>query len=192
MLDNTPNQSTTFRRKNMVEINEESRGTYIANCKINFKTSMSRSSLCDYSDPWIYICRWNYNSHIALTAGREKNIIQVAFKNCVPFTNCINEINNTQIDNAKDINVVILMHNLIECSDNYSKKSGSLRQYYRDEIALNKAGALANPLGNSASFKCKKKKTKKKNNNRLNKRRCYKIYWNNGFIEIFKYFFENS
>ena len=26
-----------------------------------------------------------------------------AFKNCAPFTNCITEINNTQIDNTKDI-----------------------------------------------------------------------------------------
>ena len=49
----------------------------------------------------------------------------VVFKNCAPFTDCISEINNTQIDNAKGINVVMLMYNLIECSDNYSKKSGS-------------------------------------------------------------------
>ena len=36
------------------------------------------------------------------------------FKNCVPFTDCISEISNTQVDNAKDIDVVIPVHNLIE------------------------------------------------------------------------------
>ena len=38
----------------------------------------------------------------------------VAFKNCAPFTNCISEINNRQIDNAKDIDIVIPMYYLIE------------------------------------------------------------------------------
>ena len=55
----------------------------------------------------------------------------VAFKNCAPFTNCISEINNTQIDNAKDIDIVMPMYNLIEFSDNYSKTSQSLWQYNR-------------------------------------------------------------
>ena len=48
------------------------------------------------------------------------------FKNCAPFTDCISEINNTQIDNAKDIDLVMPMYNLIEYSDNYSKTSESL------------------------------------------------------------------
>ena len=58
-------------------------------------------------------------------ANPNNNDNDVVFKNCAPFTDCISEINNTQIDNAKGINVVMLMYNLIECSDNYSKKSGS-------------------------------------------------------------------
>ena len=60
---------------------------------------------------------------VATAANNGKNII---IKNCAPFANCMNEINNTQIDNAKDIDIVIPMHNLIEYSDNYSKKSGRL------------------------------------------------------------------
>ena len=48
------------------------------------------------------------------------------FKNRAPFADCISEINNTQIDNAKDIDVVIPMYNLIEYNDNYSKTSESL------------------------------------------------------------------
>ena len=62
----------------------------------------------------------------ALAEGRGNNDIQVVFKNCAPFTNCISEMNNTQIDNAKDIDVVMLMHNLIEYGNNCSKASGSL------------------------------------------------------------------
>ena len=56
-----------------------------------------------------------------------------AFKNCAAFTNCISEINNRQINNGKDIDIVMPMYDLIEYSDNYSKTSESLRQYYRDE-----------------------------------------------------------
>ena len=55
------------------------------------------------------------------------------FKNCAPFTDCISEINNTQIDNAKYTGVLMPMYNLIEYSDNYLKTSGSLWQYYRDD-----------------------------------------------------------
>ena len=46
-------------------------------------------------------------------------IKKVIFKNCTPFTNCISEINNTLVDNAKDIDIVMPMYNLIEYSDNY-------------------------------------------------------------------------
>ena len=81
----------------------------------------------------------------------------MVFKICSPFTNCISEVNNTQIDNAKDIDVVIPMYNLIEYSNNYSKTSGSLWQYYRDETVFNNAGALADLHGNSASFTLKQK-----------------------------------
>ena len=88
----------------------------------------------------------------ALEAGGGDNNIQVVFKNCAPFTNCMSEINNTQIDNAKDIDLVMPMYNLIEYSDNYLKTSGSLWQYYRDNPNLTDAGALNDILGNSASF----------------------------------------
>ena len=52
------------------------------------------------------------------------------------------EINNAQTYNAKNIDVVMLMHNLIEYNENHLKISGSLWQYYRDEPALNANGAL--------------------------------------------------
>ena len=57
---------------------------------------------------------------------------KVIFKNCGPFANCISKINNTQIDNGKDIDIVMPMYNLIEYSNNYSKTFGSLWQYCKD------------------------------------------------------------
>ena len=47
------------------------------------------------------------------------------------------QINNTQIDNSEYIDIVMPMYNLIEYSDNYSKTSGSLWQYYKDIPVLN-------------------------------------------------------
>ena len=55
LLGNTPNQPTKFRVKNWVEINDDARGTYITNSQIKFKTSMLRSSLCDYGDVYIFV-----------------------------------------------------------------------------------------------------------------------------------------
>ena len=77
----------------------------------------------------------------------------MAFKNCAPFTNCISGISNTQVDNAKDIDIVMPMYKLIECNDNYAKTSGSLWQYYLDEPNDN--------LADSESFKSKIKVTGK-------------------------------
>ena len=88
---------------------------------------MLRSSLCDYSDAYILVRAIITVPNTAASAGaaanNRKNII---IKNCAPFTNCIIEINDTQIDNAKDIDIVMHMYNLVEYSDNYSKTSGSL------------------------------------------------------------------
>ena len=53
MLDNTPHQPTTFRTKNRLEINDESRETYNKDNQSRFKTSVFMSSLCDYSDAYI-------------------------------------------------------------------------------------------------------------------------------------------
>ena len=104
LLDNKPNQPTKFKTKNWVEIYDDARRTYNTNSQIKFKTSLLRSRLYDYSDAYI-LSTDIVNVTItvaALTAGREKINLQVVFKNWAPFANCISEINNTQIDNAKD------------------------------------------------------------------------------------------
>ena len=54
-LDNTPNQPSKFRTKSWVEINDDTRGTYNTNSQIKFKTSILKSSLCDYSDAYILV-----------------------------------------------------------------------------------------------------------------------------------------
>ena len=55
LINDTPNQSYKFKTKNWVEINDESRGTYNVNSQIKFKTTMLKSSLCDYSDAYILV-----------------------------------------------------------------------------------------------------------------------------------------
>ena len=70
-----------------------------------------------------------------LNAGRtaDRNDKQAIFKNCAPFTHCISEINNTQVDNAKDLDIVMLVYYLIEYSNNNSKDFENLYQFCRDE-----------------------------------------------------------
>ena len=156
--DNTLNPPYKFRTRNWVEINDESRGAYNVNSQIKFKTTMLKSSLCEYSDAYILV-----KGKITIAgAGADAVPRQadesdkiVIFKNCAPFTNCISEINNTQIDNAKDIDIVMPMYNLIEYSDNYVKTTGSLWQFFRDEPVPD------DDIEDSESFKFKKKDNRK-------------------------------
>ena len=167
LLDNTPNQPSKFKTKNWVEINDGSYETCSTGSQIKFKTSMIWSSLSDYSDACILdkgtITVENTAAESVDPNNKNKKVI---FKNCAPFTNCIREINNKEIDHAKDIDVVMPMHDLIEYRDNYSKTSGSLWQQYRDEPFINDNGVFIHVLGDtdSASFKYEQK------NNESNKR----------------------
>ena len=55
LFDDTSNQPSKLKTKNWVEINYESRGTHNVNSQIKFKTTMLKSSLCDYSDAYILV-----------------------------------------------------------------------------------------------------------------------------------------
>ena len=156
LLDNEgSNQPSKFRTKNQVEINEEKRGRYDGN-DIKFKTTMARSNLCGYADAYIHV-----KGTITITGEGDDDAARKAdkrdkgatFKNCTPLTKCINRINNADTDTAQDINIVMPMYNSIEYSDNYSKTSGCLWQYYKDEPNNN--------LADSESFKSKVKITGK-------------------------------
>ena len=76
----------------------------------------------------------------ALAADGGNSNKKVTFKSCALFTDSIREINNTQVGNAKVIDIIMPMYNLIEYSDNYIKNPGSLCHCYRDEPSLNNAG----------------------------------------------------
>ena len=135
LLNNKSDQPSKSRTRNWVEINDESRGTYTSN-DIKFETTMLRSNLCDYADAYILV-KGTITNTGAGNDDAAKRLDErdkgVTFKNCAPFTKCISRINNTDIDNAQDIDIVMQMYNLIEYSDNYSKTSGSLWQYYKDD-----------------------------------------------------------
>ena len=111
LLDNETNQPSKFRTRNWIEINDESRGTYTSN-DIKFKTTMLRSNLCDYADASILD-----DGRITITGAGDDGAARrvderdkgVTFKNCAPFTKYISRINNTDIDNAQDIDIVMSM-----------------------------------------------------------------------------------
>ena len=96
--------------------------------QIRFKTSMLRSDLCDFSDAYIVV-----KGTITVTNPNDANYNKkLALKNNAPFTSCISKINNTLIDNAEDLDIVMPMYNLIEYSKHYSKTTRNLWNYYRD------------------------------------------------------------
>ena len=120
MLDSASSKPSKFRTRNSVETNDDIRGAYSPNKQIRYKTAMLRSSLCDYSDAYILVKEnisvINNASAGAAANNRNKKVI---FKDCAPFTNCISNINNTQIDSAEYIDILMPMYDVIEYSDNY-------------------------------------------------------------------------
>ena len=113
LLNDESNKPSKFKTRNWAEINDEARGTYSPNKQIKFKTSMLRSGLCDYGDTYILV-----KGHITVNNTAADGVApnntnkKLIFKNCVPFTNCISKISNTQIDNAEYIDIVMPIYNL--------------------------------------------------------------------------------
>ena len=88
MLNDESNQSSKFKTRNWVEINNESRGTYTIN-DIKFKTTMLRSNLCDYADAYILVkgtITITGTGDDEATKRADKRDKDVTFKNCTPFT----------------------------------------------------------------------------------------------------------
>ena len=141
-------------------MDDESRGTYNVNSQIKFKTTMLKSSFCNCSDACILVKGTiTVNNNAAADTDANNTNKKVIFKNCARFTNCISGINNTQVDNTKDIDIGMHMYNLIEHSDNCSKTSGSLWGYCKDIPAVVNNNAIVNFSGNnltdSFNFKIK-------------------------------------
>ena len=92
---------------------------------------MLRLDLCDFGDVYIVV-----KEEVTVTGGsnNSRKNRPLAFKNNAPFINCISKINNVLIDNAIDLDVVMPMYNLIEYSKNYGRTTGSLWNYYTDDL----------------------------------------------------------
>ena len=103
LLDDSSNKTSKFRTKNWVEINDESRGKYNYEKLIRFKTTMLKSTLCDYSDAYILvklkITITGAGDNVAAREADERDK-GVAFKNCAPFTSCKSDINNVEMYNC--------------------------------------------------------------------------------------------
>ena len=116
---------------------------------VKFETKVIKSSLCDYSDAYIFV------TGDITAAGGDTNT-RVAFKNCGPFTKCITHVKDEHINSADNLDIIMPMYNLIEYSDNYWDTSGSLWQFKRDESPVTKPGNSGNvSTANSTPFKYK-------------------------------------
>ena len=89
------------------------------------------SNLCDYSDVYIVVKR-TIDLLSAAANENDKAEKDVVFKNNGPFRSCMTKINNTLMENAEDLDIIIPMYNLLEYSHNHSMASGTLWNYYRD------------------------------------------------------------
>ena len=76
---------------------------------------MLRSDLCDYSDAYVDV----QGDVTVERANNDAYDKKLAFINNAPFISCISKFNNTFIDNAEDLDIVIPLHNLLKYSKNY-------------------------------------------------------------------------
>ena len=88
--------------------------------------------MCDYSYAYI-IVKGAIDLLAAATNGNDKAQKDATF-NDAPLSSCILKFNSTLKDKAEDLDIVMLMYNLLEYSDNYFMTSWSLWNYYRGKI----------------------------------------------------------
>ena len=163
LLGTMPDEVPRFITKNWIEVHDQSGNTedrHKPSKQIRLKTSMLRSDLCDFSDPYIVA-----KGTVALTKTNGRWIIDIRIRLLPPFTNCILKINNVLIDNAEDLDVVMPMYNVLEYSKNFRKTTESLWNYYSDKPNNPPAAVYnAGPITNPESFKYKSSITGKTSN----------------------------
>ena len=93
-------------------VNDNSKANYGRGNEITYNTKVLKFNLCDY-DAYILV------TGDTIIIG--DNGHGVAFKNCVPLTKCMTNIDGTTIDDAEDLDFVMPMYNLVEYSYNYSE-----------------------------------------------------------------------
>ena len=126
---------------------------------------MLRSDLCDFSDVYIVVKGTITVTYPDNNAYDKK----LAFKNNSPFISSISKINNTLIDNAEGLHVVMPMYNLLEYSKNYSRTTGSFWNDYRDEPNSGANNSINYSIKDSKSFHYKTSITGKLEGNNTEK-----------------------
>ena len=125
LLDTTSDNVPRFITKKWVEVHDQSGSAedrYKPSKQIRFKTSMLRSDLCNFTDAYIVV-----KGRITVADPNDANYDKkLALKNNAPFTSCILKINNRLTDNVEDLDVVIPMHNLLECSKNRDEPNSGI------------------------------------------------------------------
>ena len=122
-LLNEPKDSKFVTRKWNV-VNDQSNANYDVGNEVIYNTENLKSNLCNYSDAYILV-----NGDITVIAAPAT---QVSFKNCAPFTKCVTKIDGIAVDDAEDLDLIMLMYNLIEYNSNYSETTGSIWFYSKD------------------------------------------------------------
>ena len=138
-----------FITKKLVEVHHQFNDIYSINWQIRLKTLMLQSDLCDYRDACIVV-----KGTITVTKPNNTDAYdkKLAFKNNATFISCISKINNTLIDNAKYLYLLMAMHTFIEYSKIYRKTTGSLWNYFRDEPNSEAEGNINNSIKTQSLF----------------------------------------
>ena len=126
---------------------------------------MLRSDLCDYSDAYIVVKGKTTDTNPNNDASDKK----LALRNNAPFLSFISKINNVLTDNTEDLDIVMPMHNLLECSNNYRKTTGSLWNHYKDKLNSGAVGIINYSIKNSMFFDYKTSITLKLEGNNVDK-----------------------
>ena len=136
-----------FLNRNWNIVNDQLNANYDIGYEIIYSTEVLKSDHCDYNDAYIL--------------GKENitiiwhNVTQVEFKNCASFIKCITIIDGTTIDNAENLDLVMLLYNLFQCSLNYSDTTGSLWFDSIDEASNFDADTANDNAFKSFTFKAK-------------------------------------
>ena len=113
LLD-TSDSMPRFNTRKWIEVHDQSGESYNISTQIRFKTMLT--DICDYSDAYIVV---KGTITVKKVKDREKHNRRLILKNNSPFISCVSKNNETLIDNAEELAVVIPMYNLIEYNKNY-------------------------------------------------------------------------
>ena len=142
VLDKIDTDSKHFPTKKWYIINDENNINYGVDKDtgannpdtIKYNTRVLKPNLCDYAEAYILV-DGTIRAEAQILPASAPNIdnVRLALKNCSPFEKCNLEINDEHVDTAENLDIVMPMYNLIECSDNYQDSSATLYQYNLDE-----------------------------------------------------------